>query len=263
MVSIIMLSFNAKLYTKHALKTLKYTEEIEYEIIVLDNNSDMKTKEMLKELKRDGYIDKLIFENENTLFAKGNNIAASYCSKNSDYILLLNSDVEIRDKKWLKILFEKHQRGATSFGLCDTPPHIRGDGYCFLIDKDLYLEYKLDEEYEWFWSVTKLQANLLKAGLTVTVVNRHNTLLYHYGGMSGTGWMNSKGLETEGEIIKNWFVGTKLRVINELVGKSSVYNPFGFINVISIFFKIKNKIIKRIKKIIYRSNRIGILNKNK
>lgn len=138
-------------------------------------------------MKQKGYIDKLIFEKENTLFAKGNNTASSLCNTNSDYILLLNSDVEIRDKDWLRILLENHKRGATAYGVCDGNPHTRADGYCFLIDKDLYMKYKLDEQFEWWWSVTKLQAQLLRDGYDVCAIRNHDNLIYHYGGASGKG----------------------------------------------------------------------------
>ena len=241
MISIIMLSYNAPLYTKHSLMTLKKTEGVEYEVIVLDNNSKENTKKMLKKMKDRGYIDKLIFEKENTLFARGNNIASLSCDKNSDYILLLNSDVEIRDKDWLKLLLDNHKRGATAYGVCQGNPHTRGDGYCFLIDKDLYLKYKLDENFEWWWSVTKLQAQLLKDGYEVCAIKNHNHLIYHYGGASGKGWMNSKGMNIEGEEVKKWFNKKDISIIETIEGNNLDYNKFGLINMYSKLRKILYK----------------------
>lgn len=244
MVSIIMLSYNASLYTKHALRTLKNTEGICYEIIVLDNNSKKGTKKMLQVMKDKGYIDKLVFEKENTLFAKGNNIASSLCDEKSNYILLLNSDIEIRDKNWLKLLLEYHKKGATAYGVCDGNPYTRGDGYCFLIDKDLYLKYKLDENFEWWWSVTKLQAQLLKDGYNVTAIRNHMHLLYHYGGASGDGWRNAKGINIEGDEVKSWFDKKKVKVIEVVNSNKSVYNKFALTNILSkinnILTKLKN-----------------------
>lgn len=239
MVSIIMLSYNAKLYTKHSLKTLKITEGVDYEVIVLDNNSKNDTKRMLKDMKEKGYIDKLIFEKENTLFAKGNNTASLACDEKSDYILLLNSDVEIRDKDWLKLLLENHKRGAIAFGLCEGNPYTRADGYCFLIDKDLYLEYKLDENFEWWWSVTKLQAQLLKDEYNVSAVRDHDHLLYHYGGASGKSWRNSKGMNIEGKQVKEWFNKKDIRIIDKIEGSKLVYNKFYILNIYSKIKKIK------------------------
>lgn len=256
MVSIIILSYNAPLYVYHTLKTLKKTQGCKYETIVLDNNSKNFTKRLLLKLKEKGYIDKLIFENKNTFFAKGNNIASKYCDKNSKYILLLNSDVEIRDKHWLKYLIERHQRGAISYGLCDNYPHIRGDGYCFLIDKDLYERYKLDEQFEWWWSITKLQAQLLNDGYKVIAVKEHETLLHHYGGMSGTSWKNAKGMKIEGEEIKKWFKSGEVKIISKLEGNDRCCRRMNLINlyseiikIIKLSLRIPNKIINKILKL--------------
>lgn len=247
MVSIIMLVYNAPLYTKHALKTLKATKGVDYEVIVLDNKSNNFTKRMLTQMHNTGYIDKLIFEKQNTLFAKGNNTASSLCNKDSQYILLLNSDVEIRDQDWLKILLEKHKRGATAYGLCEANPCTRGDGYCFLIDKDLYIKYKLDEEFEWWWSVTKLQAQLLKDGYNVTAVRNHESLIYHYGGMSGAGWKNSKGMNTEGEMVKGWFDKNNIEIIDHLEGNKSTYKKYSSTNVMSKLKKNTKRVLSKVK----------------
>jgi hypothetical protein len=229
MLSIIILSYNAPLYTWHTLKTLKNTwEGCEYETIVLDNNSKNCTKKMLSKLKKKGLIDKLIFEKTNTLFAKGNNIASKYCDKNSKYILLLNSDIEIRDKYWLKYLLENHNRGTTSYGLCENYPHIRGDGYCILIDRDLYQKYQLDEQFEWWWSVTKLQAQVLNDGYAVTAVKEQE---------------NAKGMTIEGDEVKKWFEYGEVKVIPMLLGENNrCCNSLNITNVYTaIMKKLKNK----------------------
>ena len=244
MVSIIILSYNAPLYTSHTLKTLKNTwKGSEYETIVLDNNSKSRTKTMLYKLKEKGLIDKLIFEKTNTLFAKGNNIASKYCSKSSEYILLLNSDIEIRDKYWLKYLLDNHKRGATSYGLCNNYPHIRGDGYCILIDRDLYQKYQLDEKFEWWWSVTKIQALMLNDGYAVTAVEEHENLIHHYGGMSGNVAGNAKGMTIEGEEVKRWFESGTVKVIPKLLVEKD--RSFNRLNLTNIYTAIKRRINKK------------------
>lgn len=238
MLSIIILSYNAPLYTWHTLNTLKNASRgYEYEIIVLDNNSKKCTKIILSKLKEKGLIDKLIFEKTNTLFAKGNNTASKYCDKSSKYILLLNSDIEVRDKCWLKYLLKNHKRGTTSYGLCENYPHVRGDGYCILIDKDLYEKYQLDEQFEWWWSVTKLQAQLLNDGYAVTAVKEHETLLHHYGGMSGTAWKNARGMKIEGEEVKKWFRSSEVKIIPKLEGNHRCCNELNLINFYTFIMK--------------------------
>jgi len=243
MVSIIILSYNAPLYTWHTLKTLKDTwKGSEYETIVLDNNSKNFTKRMLSKLKKKGLIDKLIFEKTNTLFAKGNNTASMHCDENSEYILLLNSDIEIRDKYWLKYLQDNHKRGATSYGLCDNYPHIRGDGYCILIDRDLYNKYKLDEQFEWWWSVTRLQAQLLNDGYAVTAVKEHEPLLHHYGGMSGIAAENASGMKIDGDEVKRWFECGKVKVIPKLLAENN--RSFNELNLTNFYTAVMKEIKK-------------------
>ena len=215
MISIIILVHNAPMYAKHTLETLrKASFGEEYEVIVLDNKSNFKTRKMLLDMHEKEFIDKMIFMNENTLFAKGNNLAVKLCNVKSKYILLLNSDVEIKNKKWLKELRNLHERGATAFGFCENPP--RGDGFCFFIDKDLYEKYKLDEEFEWWWSITRLQAELLSAGYTVTAVLDHDNFLYHYGGKSGKSWKSAKGMNISSMVVENWFGNNKIKKIEKI-----------------------------------------------
>ena len=218
MISIIMLVHNAKKYTVHSIKTLMQTDNRgSYELIVVDNDSNKATKKALLKLEQKVFIDKLLYLNENTLFAKGNNIGSKICSDDSDYILLLNSDVEIRNKEWLDLMLKLHPKkgGITTLGICPEP-YLRGDGYALLIDKSLYLKYKLDENFEWWWSVTKLQALVLKDDYEVIAVQNHDDILYHFGGMSGGAWQHAKGLNTEGEEIKRWYQNRKVKVIKEL-----------------------------------------------
>lgn len=217
MISIIMLTYNAPRFVEHSIMTLtKNTKGVDYELIVLDNNSRMKTKKLLLKLQSKGYITKVILEDRNTFFAKGNNTASKLCAEESTHILLLNSDVEICDKYWLKNLLDKHERGAISYGVCEGEPHVRADGYCFLIDKDLYLKYKLDEQFEWWWSVTKLQAQLLKDMYVVKAIKEHDKQLLHYGGMSGKAWKSSKGMQVEGQEVKEWFSKYNVNVIDRI-----------------------------------------------
>ncbi|QJX64175.1 glycosyltransferase [Niallia circulans] len=247
MISILILSYNAYNYTAHTLQTLKRTKGVNYEVIVLDNNSNTGTKKKLVKLQKRGLIDKLIFEKENTYFARGNNIAAKLCNEKSEYILLLNSDVEIRDSHWLEFLLKLHKKGITSYGVVNSLVP-RADGYCLLIDKKLYNHYQLDENFQWWWSVTKLQGQLLSDGFKVSAVLNHNHILYHYGGKSGDAWMNAKGMETKKGEIESWFNNNKTLVINTVNGYSCEHNKFAPINI-SYFLN------KQIKKVVYKFNK--------
>lgn len=209
-ISILMLTHNATKYVDLTIKTLrKYTKDINYELVVLDNASKRPTRLLLRWLFRRKMIDKVVFSSYNTLFAAGNNILTSVADKNAKYFLLLNSDIEIKSDKWLHKLLEVHKGGVTSFGVVDTEPY-RVDGYCYLIDADLYRKYPLDEHnFQWFWAITKQQAQVLTSGHVVQGFQNHEEYIHHFGGKSGGDFEGAEGMRTPSEVSKKWFKGKK------------------------------------------------------
>lgn len=213
-VSIVMLVHNAPYYTYRSIKTIKNTINVDYELIVVDNASRLWTKLILKYLKMRNLIDKLITNRSNKLFAEGNNIGVRNASKDSDLVLLINSDVRITNPLWLKRLIEIHpDGGVSSYGAVLNEPK-RADGYCFLVDRKIYDKYQLDEEFQWWWSITKLQSQILKDGNRIVCVKDHENAIHHYGGRSGKGFKNAKGMGVDIEEIKKWFTTGDVEVIN-------------------------------------------------
>lgn len=224
MTSIIMLVHNAVEYTRNTIETLQGTKG-EWELIVVDNASDQKTRKMLYKMYEMKKINKLLMLDENTLFAKGNNLGSKLCAQNSEKILLLNSDIDIRNKEWLCEMENQYEKGIFTLGVCENEPHVRVDGYCFMIDKDLYEKYLLDENYEWWWSITKLQAQVLQAGYPVKGVKKCTNFIFHYGGMSGKDFKNAKGMEIEFKKVKDWFGDKNIEIIEEIDNTHIDYNP--------------------------------------
>lgn len=221
-VSVLILTFNAPRYVYTTLKTIQKTNYDNLEIIVFDNNSRINTKIVNLYALSKGWINRLIFSPKNILFSPGNNEAFKNISDDSEYILLLNSDVEIRDPEWLNALLKIHSYGATSYGLCVNEP-LRADGYCFLVDTKLYRKYKLDSNFEWWWGLTKFQAEILaKEDCNITAVKNHDEFIYHFGGRSRKGFANAKalkkakGLNLEIEKVKSWFKDKQIRIIDNL-----------------------------------------------
>lgn len=214
-VSILMLTHNAPRYCKRSIQSIyKYTKNCNYELVVVDNMSGARTAKLLVKLKQQGYIDKLYFNSKNDLFAKGNNIAASLAANDSDYYLLLNSDVKIKSPDWLKNLeqlISKHN-GIVSYGAVLSEPQ-RADGYCLLIDTKLYNKYKLDEDFAWWWGVTKLEGQILNEGKEVTAIENHEEYIHHYGGKSGKGYKNAIGMDVDMDEVKGWFLKGKVNII--------------------------------------------------
>lgn len=246
-VSILILTHNAPRYVDETLKTLNEVTSQDslddVEIIVVDNASDTETKSILERLKSVGYIDKLFYSPQNTFFAGGNNLAAKLASNSSKYYLLLNSDVKIKDKFWLKSLLKykvsSEKYGAVSYGYCTNPS--RADGYCFLIDKELYDKYQLDENYQWWWSMTKIQAEIMKEGYSILAIDNHDDIIYHYGGKSGKSFLAAKGMETQRDEILSWFDNSTGKVdVLSLSFKYALINYFK-----KIYKKIKSIFLKK------------------
>ncbi|WP_418718742.1 glycosyltransferase family 2 protein [Candidatus Allofournierella merdipullorum] len=217
-VSILMLTHNAPQYVKESIETVRSkTEGISYELIVVDNASGLRTRNLLKKFYREGAIDKLLMSKQNLLFAKGNNVASGLCSADSDYILLLNSDVRINNPYWLRNLLSVHPKegGISAYGLVTNEP-IRADGFCLLIDRSIYDRYKLDDSYAWFWGVTKLESIVLRQGMKVISVKDYENMLHHYGGKSGRAFRHAAGMNTDIEQIRNWFGENTIDIIDSI-----------------------------------------------
>lgn len=223
--AIIVVTYNAARYCTTVLDSLSRTRGVDYEVVVVDNNSRWLTKLCLIWFFLMKRIQKLCFLDQNTMFAAGNNTGARLVSKDVTHLVLLNSDVRIMDPLWLRKLLDIHRFGATSLGVVEDPVMPRADGYCFMINRELYLKYGMDEKYKWWWGITKLQAEVLRGGDSVTAVRSHDELLIHYGGKSGT-----KHLKQDPDNFSlpadaaAWFNGFQVRLLEKITdaGKTTV-----------------------------------------
>lgn len=110
-LSIIVLSFNTKNLTTKCIKSIfsNYTGSIlkkEIEVILVDNASTDGSAESLSNFKfhpaNGGTNFKLIKNDRNFGFAKGNNIGAKEAS--GEFFLFLNTDTEVKDQGFLKMV---------------------------------------------------------------------------------------------------------------------------------------------------------------
>jgi len=151
----------------------------------------------------------------NRFFSKGNNIGVKIAPEESNYILLLNSDVEILNPLWLKKLLDIHKEGITTYGAIvgEKFPN-RGDGYCFLIDRRLYEKYWLDESFPWFWGITKLQSKILSDGYSVKAIRNHENIIKHYGGGSGDAFKKLKNATNiDLQQVNSWFGKNQVTIL--------------------------------------------------
>lgn len=215
-VSILMLTHNAPDYVRISVESVRArTEGVAFEIVVVDNASGPETVALVEELKAGGLIDTLVLSPVNTLFAGGNNLAARHASPRATHFLLLNSDVEAKDPRWLADLLALHEApGIASYGVVAHPP-LRVDGYCLLIDRASYEgRGGLDEGFQWWWGVTKLQAGMLRDGLPVRGLYEHDDRLVHFGGKSGDAFKKAAGMGVPREEVVGWFGGQEPEVLD-------------------------------------------------
>jgi glycosyltransferase involved in cell wall biosynthesis len=212
-VSILMLTHNAPRYVELSIRTLaRYTLNVNYELVVVDNASEQPTKNLLQRLHEERLIHNLTFLSYNSFFAEGNNIAARKAADDSTHLLLLNSDVEIKDPNWLSHLLAAHRLGITAYGVIDNP--VRVDGYCLLVDAVLFRANPYDESHQFFWANTKFQATVLAQGYSVQGYADHERYVHHFGGKSGKDYKTAKGLSLSPEELAERFRGRAVRVLD-------------------------------------------------
>ena len=223
-VSILMLTHNAPRYVELSIRSLvQCTRGVNYELVVVDNASEQPTKNLLKRLRKEGLIHNLTLLSYNSFFAEGNNIASQKAADDSTHLLLLNSDVKIKDPNWLSHLLAVHKPGITAFGVVQNP--LRVDGYCLLVDAALYRENLYDEAHQFYWANTKFQAALLAQGYSVQGYAEHECYLHHFGGKSGSDFKTAKGLSLSQEELAEWFQGRTIRVLDPAADGSIPRRP--------------------------------------
>jgi len=106
-LSVIILSFNVRYFLELCILSVQNSLlEIDSEIIVVDNNSHDNSCEMMK--TRFPSV-KLIQNNDNLGFSKGNNIAVAHAK--GEYICILNPDTVVAEDTFIKILaFAQRQK---------------------------------------------------------------------------------------------------------------------------------------------------------
>src|SRR5689334_5094139 len=91
LISIVILNYNTKDLLIQCVESLiKVKDEVPFEIIVCDNGSTDDSIQALGEIDLAGVNLKIILNNSNLGFAKGNNAARDDCA--GEYVLFLNSD---------------------------------------------------------------------------------------------------------------------------------------------------------------------------
>jgi GT2 family glycosyltransferase len=107
-VSVIIVNWNAEQFLERCLTALMAQTVKPYEIILLDNASSDKSLEIVRRFP----TVHLIALDENTGFARGNNMAIKAASPESEWVALLNPDA-FAEPNWLESLLSSAQRNPT------------------------------------------------------------------------------------------------------------------------------------------------------
>lgn len=92
-ISIVIVNWNVRDYLRRCLTSVyKFTQDLEFEVFVVDNNSSDGSQAMVRE---DFPRARLIASPVNLGFARGNNLALGRCR--GRYIIILNPDTELVD----------------------------------------------------------------------------------------------------------------------------------------------------------------------
>lgn len=214
-VAIVVVSYNAFTYARRMLRSVRRTTGVAFEIVVVDNDSRLVTGLFWTAQRFLGRIDRLALLNRNTFFAEGNNIGVSMASRDVTHVLLMNTDCEVLEDEWLLRLLAVHKEGATGLGYVTNGAWPRADGFCMLVDRHCW-ESGLNEDYQWWWSVTALEARLLRQGRSVQAVQEYSDVVVHHRGKSGKAFKKAKSADTRDEVIAGWFDGRHVAVVDRL-----------------------------------------------
>ena len=159
-VSVIIVSYNTKELTINTIKSVvDKTEDINYEIIVIDNDSKDGSVEELKKIFQDKII--IIESKENLGFGRANNLGIKHSK--GKYIFLLNSDTELINNA-IKIFYEYMEQNG-KVGVCggnlynvNNVPEVSYVLYKNNIFSFFFYSY-LSIIQDYFYKITKMRKN--------------------------------------------------------------------------------------------------------
>ncbi len=203
-VSIVILNYNHPHNIERLLPSLKQTRGVTYEVVVVDNGSEPDVVQTLISLKGQGLIDRLVLEPINHYFSQGNNIGVQEGDQDSEFVLLLNSDVEILDPDWLRYMVEwadglpevlfplswspeptqpkNIRRGIVSIDYqynTQAPDNILPEGWCCLVRREAWQD--MDTNFPHAYGILKMLANVVRAGHPCGVLCQYGKVIKHYG----------------------------------------------------------------------------------
>jgi len=238
-VSIVILSYHKPDIIDVCLRTLTITEGVEYEVIVVDNESTSETAVPLQQHKDEGRVDKLILQQENLMFSGGNNAGVAAADPDSEFVLLLNSDVGfLRDDwllkqiAWMEATIEPkptvwcahptvpstEPKDIISFGWshdANVEGNARPEGWCIMFRKEWYGQMSTD--FPWFYGFEEMVAKQVRAGAKCGVCFNYAPYMVHREGGSRPDKAPDIHNRRQPDLTA-WFSGIKIETMDFTLG---------------------------------------------
>lgn len=234
-VSIVILNYNHPETINICLRSLTLTEGIDYEVVVVDNGSRPEVVEELRQHQAEGRIDTLVAEPVNHMFSEGNNVGMRNSNPNSEYILLLNSDIGILKSDWLKKIVQwadgtieywpsiwglkpnkpsPGPKDIVSAGFSHDasvlPSNVRPEGFCCLISRSVWVD--LSPDLPWHGGFEEAVATAVRNGATCGVLSQYPPYFVHREGASGT--EKIQPVNKREPDIAGWFRGLNIETLD-------------------------------------------------
>jgi GT2 family glycosyltransferase len=186
LVSIIIVTFNARDYVQRCLETVRSLTKTPYELIVIDNASREETREYLR--GETGF--RLILNEENLLWCRACNQGTAAADPRAPYLLLLNPDVEIMRPDWLEIMV-RVMESDPRVGMVGTHHRYSGvgpvwgslDGHCLMFRRKMVEELgPMDaERFPMGGGPSHYAIRAFKAGWIYKALHSKDKILIHHG----------------------------------------------------------------------------------
>lgn len=244
-VSIVILNYFHPEIIDVCLHTLDITEGVDYEVIVVDNGSTEEGHAQLVQFRDEGLITKLVKPEKNLLFSAGNNLGVSHADPESEYILLLNSDIGFIRPDWLKKQIAwmegtiQYQPSVWNLhptipkgGMLDIvsigwshdatvlPGNARPEGWCLMIRKCLWRD--MSEDFPWLYGMDEMLTNIIRdTGARCGVLSQYSPYLTHAEGSSGREHVAAAiGPEKRPSNIAGWYNGLEIETLDFTLGSN-------------------------------------------
>ncbi|MCB0686934.1 MAG: glycosyltransferase family 2 protein [Saprospiraceae bacterium] len=236
--SIIIVTYNTLDYVKKCIESVLLHTSKSHEIIIVDNASENPTKNYVQGLGNNENI-KIILNNENRLWSPANNQGLKHASADSEFLLLLNSDVEVFKNNWITSLQQPMLKWSnvgitgTQYNFDPVWPTLGAiDGCCFMIRRKLVNEIGLlDERYPWNGAGSVFTYNAWKKGWLYYHIE-DQTLLIHYGKRSR--YSNNFQLKNQKvpkfEVLRQIGFKPKYAIIPYFKNKLGIFNINDYLN---------------------------------